>query len=89
MILAAVTVAITLAVSVIIVLNVLGAVDVTDADNTIAANLGHNASHMNPGANATTDLQTNIETFYTVAPIVLIVMAAVGILAYVLLLRRK
>jgi hypothetical protein len=71
------------------VFNILGAVDMTATDNTIAANLGENATLMNPGANSTTDLQTNIETFYTVAPIILIVMAAVGILGYVMLLRRR
>ena len=94
MILSSIVVAITLAISIIVVLNVLGAIDAGDTDGRVAEAMGwtsgtdqYNATL--PMTNATTDLQTNIETFYTVAPIVLIVMAAVGILGYVLLLRRR
>jgi len=89
MILGAVVVAITLAISVIIVWNVVGAIDTTSVDDTLASNLGENTSLFTPALNASDDLSTNLETFYTVAPIVLIVMAAVGILGYVLLLRRQ
>jgi len=46
----------------------------------------YNASTI--ATNATDDLLSNVETFYTVAPIALIVVAAVGILSYILLLRR-
>ena len=54
---------------------------------TIRAN--GNTTSGTPATNATADLQSNIETFFTVGPIALIVVAAVGILSYVLLLRRR
>jgi len=79
MILAAVVMAIALAIGIIIVFNVIAAVD----SSTIDADLTGT-----PAANATDNLLTNTETFYTVAPIALIVVAAVGILGYVMLLRR-
>ena len=79
MILAAIVMAIALAIGIIIVFNVIAAVDSTTIDAGLTGT---------PAANATNDLLTNTETFYTVAPIALIVVAAVGILGYVLLLRR-
>jgi hypothetical protein len=79
MILAAIVMAIVFAIGIIIVFNVLATVDTTGIDADLAGT---------PAANATTDLQSNLETFYTVGPIALIVVAAVGILSYVLLLRR-
>jgi len=105
MILGAVTVAITFAISIIIIWNVVASIDSSGTD----ANLRRGMGGVDGGSGATTDeinatwqrwndtqyvtnstddITTNIETFYTVAPIVLIVMAAVGILGYVLLLRR-
>ena len=80
MILAAVVMAIALAIGIIIVFNVIAAVDTSTIDAGLTGT---------PAANATNDLLTNTETFYTVAPIAMIVVAAVGILGYVLLLRRK
>ena len=80
MVLTAVVVAITLAIGIIITFNVLAAVDTTTIDASLDGT---------PAANASGDLQTNVETFYTVAPIILIVLAAVGILGYVLLLKRR
>jgi len=87
MILGAIVVAITLAISVIIVWNVVAAVDPGTIDSSVEAAI-QETSGFQDVTNSTDDLNTNIETFYTVAPIVLIVMAAVGILGYVLLLRR-
>jgi len=80
MILTAVVMAIALAIGIIIVFNVIAAVDTTTIDAGLTGT---------PAANATDDLLTNTETFYTVAPIALIVVAAVGILGYVLLLRKQ
>ena len=77
--LAAIVMAIALAIGIIIVFNVIAAVDSTTIDAGLTGT---------PAANATNDLLTNTETFYTVAPIALIVVAAVGILGFVLLLRR-
>jgi len=72
--------AIVFSIGIIIVFNVVATVDST----TIDANLDGT-----PSANATDDLLDNLSTFYTVGPIALIVVAAVGILGYVLLLRRR
>ena len=79
-ILTGIVIAITLAISVVIVWNVLASVDTTGIDADFAGT---------PAANSTEDLQTNLETFYTVMPIVLIVIAAVAILSYVMMLRRR
>jgi len=79
MILAAVVMAIALAIGLIIVYNVIGAVDTATIDAGLTGT---------PSENATYNLVNNTNTFYTVAPIALIVVAAVGILGYVLLLRR-
>jgi len=80
-ILSAVVVAIALAISIVIVFNVMSSMDTDTIDSNFA--------NSTPSANATENIQTNIETFYTIMPIVLIVMAAVAILGYVLLLRRQ
>ena len=80
MILAAIVMAIAFAIGIIIVFNVIAAVDSTTIDAGLTGT---------PAANATDDLLTNVETFYTVGPMALIVGAAVGILGYVLLLRRR
>jgi hypothetical protein len=88
MILGAVVVMVMLAISIVIVWNVVGAVETTDLDTAIDAIYIDSGAASTEVTNATADLTANLETFYTVAPIVLIVMAAVGILGYVLLLRR-
>jgi len=105
MILTAVIMAIMLAIGIVVVYSVFGGIDLTTADNTIkvnvyGANNGPTASDdantswdvyntSGPGSNATDDLLTNAGTFFTIAPIALIVVAAVAILGYVLLLRRS
>jgi len=92
MILAAIVMAITLAIGIIIIYNVAAVLDTSTLDNTLASNLGHastGANEFNDSTNATVDLLSNIATFFTIAPIALIVVAAVGILGYVLLLRRR
>jgi len=87
MVLGAVVVAIVLAISVIIVWNVVAAISPGDIDASVETAIGETGA-CTEVSNATENLNTNLETFYSVAPIVLIVMAAVGILGYVLLLRR-
>lgn len=86
MIMTAIILAITLAISILIVWNIVGAIEPTTMDTALRTSLGD--PWWNGTVNSTNDLNTNIETFYTVAPIVLIVVAAVGILSYVMLLRR-
>ena len=80
MILSAIVMAIVFAIGIIIVFNVIASVDTATIDAGLTGT---------PAANATEDLLDNVETFYTVGPIALIVVAAVGILSYVLLLRRR
>ena len=87
MILAAIVMAIVFAIGIIIVYNVLGSLDVDTIDDNLQDALDDTAT--TPTLNATEDLIGNVNTFYTVGPIALIVVAAVGILSYVLLLRRS
>ena len=87
MILAAIVMAIVFAIGIIIVYNVLGSLDVSTIDDNLQDALDDSAT--TPAANATENLIDNMNTFYTVGPIALIVVAAVGILSYVLLLRRS
>ena len=89
MILAAIIMAITLAIGLIVIYNVMGSLDADTIDTTIRAYQGEDDNGTGPMGNATSDLVTNVNTFYTVGPIALIVVAAVGILSYVLLLRRR
>jgi len=89
MILAAIIMAITLAIGLIVIYNVVGSIDASTIDTTIRTFQGEEENGTGPMGNATSDLVTNINTFYTVGPIALIVVAAVGILSYVLLLRRR
>ena len=90
MILTSIVLAITFAISIIVVWNVMASVDANDADDDIQTNIYGDGTITNirPAHNATNDLISNLETFYTVGPIVLIVVAAVGILMYILILRR-
>jgi len=83
MILTAVVMGIVFAVSIAIIYSVLGGIDYT----TIDAGLG--GTNQTPALNASGNLQTNLNTFYTLGPIAIVVVAAVGIISYVLLIRRK
>lgn len=88
MIMAAIVMAIVFAIGIIIVYNVLASLDVSTIDTDLATNV-YSGNDATPAANATENLITNVNTFYEIGPIALIVVAAVGILSYVLLLRRK
>ena len=93
MILTAIVLAIVFAIGLIVVWNVMGSLDNSTVDENIRTNVYNEGgtTYKNGttyAANATDDLQDNLETFFTVGPIVLIVVAAVGILSYVMLLRR-
>lgn len=91
MILTAVIMAILFAISIIIVFNVHSALsdDLSTLDAGLETARGDPAGTSTAATNASNSILTNIETFYTIGPILLIVVAAVGILGYVLLLRRK
>jgi branched-subunit amino acid ABC-type transport system permease component len=71
--------AIGLAVGIIITYNVIGSVDTATIDAGLTGA---------PAATAASSLINSTGTFYTIAPIALIVVAAVAILGYVLLLRK-
>ena len=88
-ILAAIVMGIVFAIGIVIVFNVIGGLDLTTIDDNLADSMGENSSLYSPAANATESLTDNISVFYTIGPIALIVVAAVGILSYVLLLRRS
>jgi len=83
MILTAVVMGIVFAISIAIIYSVLGGIDYT----TIDASLG--ATNYTPALNASTSLQSNLATFYTLGPIAIVVVAAVGIISYVLLIRAR
>jgi len=80
MILLAVVAGIMFAISIAVIYSVLGGIDYT----TIDAGLDGT-----PANNASTSLQSNLATFYTLAPVYLVVIAAVGIISAILLIRLK
>jgi ABC-type lipoprotein release transport system permease subunit len=83
LILMAVVAAIVIAVSIIIVYAVLGGIDYTAIDAKLPGT---------PCANASSSLQTNLATFYSVAPIYIVVLAAVGIISAIMMIvitRKK
>jgi hypothetical protein len=79
MILTAVVAAIVFAISIAIVYAVLGGIDYTTYDGAFAGT---------PAENASTSLLGNLTTFYNLGPIYIVVIAAVGIIAAVLMVRR-
>jgi len=105
MIMTAIIMAVMLAIGLVVVYSVFGGLDLDTVDTKINedvfgwSNSGDPSDDQNSSweswntsknaANATNDLLNNAATFFTVAPIALVVIAAVGILGYVLLLRRS
>lgn len=83
MILTAVIAAIVFAISIAIVYAVLGGISYSTYD----ANLG--ATNYTPATNASNSLLTNLGTFYQLGPIYIVVVAAVGIIAAVLMIRGR
>ena len=78
MILTAVIAAIVFAISIAIVYAVLGGISYTTYDAALTGT---------PAANASDSLMTNLSTFYQLGPIYIVVVAAVGIIAAVLMIR--
>lgn len=79
MILVAVTAGVMFAISIPIIYGVLGGLDTTSIDTNLEGT---------PAANATVHLTSSLNQFYTIGPIYLVVVAAVGIIAAILVLRR-
>lgn len=82
MILTAVVAGIVFAISIAIIYSVLSGIDYT----TIDATLPQNSS---AATNASEDLATNLATFFTLGPIYIVVVAAVGIIAAIMLIRGR
>ena len=80
MILTAVIAGVMFAIAIPIIYSVLGGIDYTSVDAGLTGT---------PAANASNNLLTNLNTFFTIGPIYLVVVAAVGIIAAVLLLRGR
>ena len=80
MILTAVIAGIVFAVSIAIIYSVLGGIDYTTIDASLTGT---------PATNASGNLLTNLATFYTLGPIYIVVIAAVGIIAAVMLIRGR
>jgi hypothetical protein len=80
MVLTAVVAAIVFAISIAIVYAVLGGIDYTGYDSVLTGT---------PAENASNSLLENLATFYTLGPIYIVVIAAVGIIAAVLMIRGR
>jgi len=84
---AAVAIIVTIFVSILIVYNIAASIDASTLDTDLQAATG-NPTTWTPAANATDDTLTQTQTFYTVAPLIVVVLAAVVILGYVTRLGR-
>ena len=80
LIMTAIVMAIVFGISILIVYNVIASIDASTIDSEFSGT---------PAQNSTTDLLSNVDVFYSIGPIALLVVAAVGILSYVLLLRKN
>jgi len=80
MILTAVVAAIVFAISIAIVYAVLGGISYSTYDASLTGT---------PAQNASDNLLTNLSTFYNLGPIYIVVIAAVGIIAAVLMVRGR
>jgi len=92
MILTAVVVGIVFAISIAIVFSVLGAMDYSTVDTDLNTALGYTTDQLancTSAANASDNVLSNLNTFYTLGPIMITVIAAVGIIGYVMILRGR
>ena len=71
---------ITLAISVLIFYNIMGSLDTTNIDSDFTTGDSLNNT---PAGNATDELLDQAEVFYTLAPLIAIVIVAVVIIGYV------
>jgi len=92
----AVVAAVVIAVSLVIVFSIMGGLDTSGIDENIRANVyGEGGTTWKNGTtfagNASNSLISNLETFYTISPIYIVVLAAVGIIGAIMMImvRRK
>jgi len=83
MVLMAVVAAVVFAISIAIVYAVLGGIDYTTYDASFGG------TNRTPAANASDNLITNLNTFYQIGPIYIIVIAAVAIIGAIMVLRMR
>jgi len=78
LILMAVVAAVVIAISVLIIFPVIGGLDTTTIDAKFTGST--------PSLNASTNLVQNLETFYSISPIYIVVLAAVGIIGAIMMI---
>ena len=79
--------AVMFAIAIPIVFNVIGSLSITTVDTTLRTAMSETAG-FKPAANATNNLLTQTNSFFSIGPIYLVVVVAVGIIAAILVLRR-
>ena len=80
--------AVMFAIAIPIIFNVIGSLDITTIDDDLATAMGEDTSVYTPAANSTDNLLTQVNSFFAIGPIYLVVVVAVGIIAAILVLRR-
>ena len=78
LIIMAVVAAVVIAISVLIVFPIIAGLDTTTIDDEFAGST--------PSLNATTNLVSQLETFYNIVPLYIVVLAAVGIIGAVMMI---
>jgi len=92
MILTAVVMAIVFAISIAVIYNVMGSFSFTTLDTQYNTAMGYTTDQLancTNAANASDNILTNLDTFYTLGPIAITIVAAVGIIGYVMLIRGR
>ena len=79
----AVAVAVTLAVSILVVYSIMGGLDTSTIDSNIQTNIGL-SNTTTPAADASDSLLTHLGTFFTISPLYLVVLVAVAIIGAVM-----
>ena len=74
---------VTLMIAVLIFYNIAASIDADSVDEDLQDQLGNDANDVEYAANATGDTLDQSATFFTIAPIIAIVVVAVVILGYV------
>jgi len=80
---AAVAILVTIMVSILIVYNIAASIDANDIDTSLQSALGEGRDVIF-AQNATKDTLDQSATFYTIAPLIVVVLVAVVILGYVI-----
>jgi len=83
MILTAVIAGVMFAIAIPIIFSVMAGIDTTAADAALGP------ASQTPAANSSDNLLSNVETFFSIGPIYIVVVAAVGIIGAILLLRGR